>query len=112
MSISQEQDRVIIFYGWRRSTGATAAVRNISSALGKDVTTIITIHRWFTSFAKGDTVFEDKPRSGRPHAVEDSAAFDVVKEDPEATTRSLVRRLGCTNRQSSTASKHSATEKC
>ncbi|KAK6753857.1 hypothetical protein RB195_013068 [Necator americanus] len=48
-------------------------------------------------FASGDTDFEDKPRSGRPHTVENSAILDVVKEDPEVNARSLATRLGCSH---------------
>lgn len=96
MSISQEHLRAIVFYEWCRGTGATTTVRNINAALGENTTAIRTVHRWFARFAEGDTIFEDKPRSGRPHAVEDSVVLAAVREDPEANTRSLATRLGCT----------------
>ena len=95
MSIPRDHVRYIIFYEWRRGTGATATVRNINSVWGEDTTSIATVHRWFARFKEGDTDFEDKPRSGRPLAVDDSVILDTVKEDPEVNTRSLATRLGC-----------------
>lgn len=97
MSVSQEQIRVIAFYEWRRGTGATATARNINAALGENTTSTRTVQRWFVRFAEGETIFETKPRSGRPHVVEDSVVLAAVKEDPEASTHSLARRLGCTH---------------
>ncbi|VDP33999.1 unnamed protein product [Heligmosomoides polygyrus] len=48
----------IIFYEWRRGTGATVTVRSISSALGA-TTTIDTDKRGFARFGGRDTDFED-----------------------------------------------------
>ena len=97
MSIPQVHIRAIIFYEWRRGTGATETVRNINNALGEDTTSISTVKRCFARFEGGDTDFEEKPRSGRPLKVEDSLILGAVKEDPEVSTRSLATRLRCSH---------------
>ena len=96
MAITQELVRHVIYYEWLRGTGATGTVQNINSTLGEGTTSLSTVKRWFARFEEGDTNFEDKPRSGRPHTVDDIAILDAVKEDPELSTRSLATRLGCT----------------
>ena len=95
MSIPQDHVRYIIFYEWRRGTGAMAAVRNINSVYEKDTTPTATVHRWFARFKKGDTDFINKPRSERPLVVDDSVILDTVKKDLEVNTLGLATRLGC-----------------
>ncbi|XGW34595.1 hypothetical protein V3C99_018500 [Haemonchus contortus] len=58
------------------------------------------IHRWFARLMEGDTGFENKPRPGRPFAVDDSVIVDTIKEDPEANTADLQQDLGVLNERS------------
>lgn len=67
----------IIFYECRRGTEATATVRNRSQ--GDDIKYINIVIRHSAHFKEGDTGFDDKPRSGRRHAVEDSAILDAER---------------------------------
>ncbi|VDO22476.1 unnamed protein product [Haemonchus placei] len=94
MSVSQGHLRATILYEWRCGTGATATFHNINSALGENTTSIAIIRRWFIRFKEGDTGFEDKPRSERPLAIDDSVILDTVTMIRKFTPAALRRDMG------------------
>ena len=112
MSIPRDHVRYIIFYEWRRGTGATVTVRNINSVWEEDTTSTAEIRLRFACFEEGDTEFGDKPWSGRPLAVDDSVILDTIKRIQKLTSAVLRRDLDVPDLQSSVAFKSSVTEKC
>lgn len=78
------------------TSGATELRQSVTSTVNWGTTTANAVNCWFARFAKEDTDFESKARSGRLQAVEDSAVIDTLKEDPETTTGVLRKKLGCT----------------
>lgn len=67
-----------------------------------------TVNRWLALIRREDTDFEDRPRSGRPHAVEDSL---LSKRIPRLAPGHEAR-LGCTHSTVLSRFQASATEKC
>lgn len=90
MSVSQGHLQTIIFYEWRRHTGATAAITSSTTLWGEDTATISTVNAG--SLGSKKETWTSKTNLGRDDAVEDFAVLGGVKEGPEATRILATRR--------------------
>ncbi len=87
--------RHCILYEFQLGNNASAAVRNISAALGQGTLTERTCRRWFERFRQGHISLEDHPRSGRPLECHVERLRALIEDNPRLTTRQLSTMLAC-----------------
>ena len=85
--------RVLLRHYWKQGFNATAAARKIREVEGDDVVSDRTARIWFKKFNDGDTDLGDKPRSGRPTAVDSEAIREAIEANPSTSTRRLSAEL-------------------
>jgi [histone H3]-lysine36 N-dimethyltransferase SETMAR len=55
------------------------------------------VWRWFKKFRSGDTNLKNKPRSGRPPAIDNNVLKSLIESNPRQSTRELAVMLGVDN---------------
>jgi [histone H3]-lysine36 N-dimethyltransferase SETMAR len=84
-----------MLYEFQLGNNASAAARNICTALGEGTVAERTCRDWFKRFREGDISLEDYPRSGRPVECNVEQLQALVEDNPRLTTRELSTTLGC-----------------
>jgi histone-lysine N-methyltransferase SETMAR len=87
--------RHCMLYEFQLGNNASAAARNICTALGEGTVAERTCRDWFKRFREGDISLEDYPRSGRPVECNVEQLQALVEDNPRLTTRELSTTLGC-----------------
>ena len=70
------------------------AKKKIIDVKGPGTVNICMAQNWIRHFKEGDTILEDKPRSGRPSVVKDEALLDMVGQQSTISTHALLAELG------------------
>lgn len=91
------QIRTCLLYEYKLKKNASEAARNICQAWGKDSVSKRDAQRWFKRFRSGDTSLEDKCRSGRPSAIDNSSLKAQIESNPQQSTRALADIFGVDN---------------
>ena len=92
--LNRRQIRLLLYYDWSRHASAAEAARNITDIFGQDAVSERSACDWFNRFRNGKKDLEDEEKEGRPIELDDDALRAAVKEEPEATTRNLEKKLG------------------
>lgn len=86
--------RVLLRHYWKKGLSTREAVTEICSVEGEGKVSKSTAAEWFQRFNQGDVSLQDKPRSGRPSAVNKEELCDVLEEQPHASTSDMAAVLG------------------
>ena len=89
--------RAIFFYEFKLGRSAREAADNINRGLGPGTTNHATVSCWYQRFTGGDMSFDDRPHTGRPDELNNSALERALLLHPSSTTRELAEALGCSN---------------
>lgn len=94
MDLSKPFLRGCMLYDFKSGLKATESAGRINNAFGADTVSERTVREWFVRFRAGDKNLQDKPRSGRPSELSDERLMQLVRAEPQRTTRELAEALG------------------
>ena len=87
MSVPKTVIRSCLLYEFKQGSKVKEATEKIRAVFGENCLSERTCRNWFSSFESGDFSISDKPRSGRPLAINDGDLMKVIEED---SSQSLV----------------------
>jgi len=87
--------RHLLFFAFHRGQKAAECARDICQVYGEGVINESTARKWFAKFRNGESTLEDKPRSGRPHELDEVELKALLKEDGRQTSRELAGKMNC-----------------
>lgn len=73
--------------------------QNVCKSMGYDAIKATCAKKWFKNFREGKTSIDDKPRSGRPIAINKDTVLQSVTDNPTLTTRMLAMDNQCSHSQ-------------
>ncbi|XP_026829826.1 histone-lysine N-methyltransferase SETMAR-like [Ooceraea biroi] len=76
---------------------AVQAAKKICVVYGDNAVSERTVREWFVKFRRGEFNVEDRPRSGRPSAVDDDQIKALITNNQHITTREIAERLKVSN---------------
>ena len=79
---------------YNKKCNASEAHRNICDIYG-DVISIRQCQEWFSRFRSGDFSLQDKPKSGRPSALDNNELRALVELNPRQTIEDMAQTFGC-----------------
>ncbi|XP_014790817.1 histone-lysine N-methyltransferase SETMAR-like [Octopus bimaculoides] len=84
--------RHCLLYEFRKNSTTIEAMKNICEVY-PDAVKARTCRLWFKRFKDGDYDISDKPRSGRPSALNDEFLNETIESDPRQSTRNLAQKF-------------------
>ena len=94
MSGKINEKKINGLYEFRLGSSVKKTVENMAKVYGADGPSERTVRNWFALFRSGDYSTDDKPRSGRPQAIDDDLVRQLVAEDARITQKEIASELG------------------
>lgn len=93
MEVSRSQIHAILYYEFSLGLKAAEAQRKVAQVFGQKTVSESSVRGWFAKFRSGDIALEDKPRTGRPLAIDRDLLDQEVKSDPSTTCEILAEKF-------------------
>lgn len=93
MEPTKEHFRHILLYYFRKGKNAAQVAKKLRDVYGDKALKETQCQSWFVKFRLGDFSLKDKPRSGRPSAVDDDVIKALIESDRHVTEREIGEKL-------------------
>ena len=94
MDLSKPFLRDCTLYDFKSRMKAIESAHRINNAFGVNTVSECTVREWFARYRASDYNLQDQPRSGRHSELIDDRLRQLVRTDPQQTTRELAETLG------------------
>jgi transposase len=89
--------RLAMFNEYKKGATVGTATKNIRDVYLDRAPSQWTVKKWFGRFRKGEYDPFDRPRSGRPPRIDDDIICELMRENPEMSTKEIADRLNIDN---------------